>query len=261
MKKETKKLKKTSIKIFYETANTLSKMKIEDIEDVKKFYLGINDLASQITSSPVLIKKLKTSIYDDDQPLFNEVAYILGYGLAVEESNIFTEKEEIKLDLFIKETPQMKSLIVRTRIKAILYFKSLLEKRVETLEKTVSELQEIIKKVAVPSFWVTKDNNGNYFFDGKRIYIKNKDADYAIIFDIIYSLIPLGGKIEYKKILEQCKKEKLKNVNKKSILRALTGKSANLFRYVEELKQKLPFGANLFVAMHNGKEIEFCNQK
>ena len=81
------------------------------------------------------------------------------------------------------------------------------------------------------------------------------------MFDVVYSLKPLGGKVEYKKIIEQCKKRRLKNVGKKSVLRALTGKDANLFKYVKEIKQEPAYGISLFVAMQNGTEIEFNNKK
>lgn len=116
------------------------------------------------------------------------------------------------------------------------------------------------EKSIVQSFWITKNKNGIYSYDGNNVYIKSIDADYAVIFDVIYLLVPQGGKIEYDKIIEQCKKRK-KKINKKSILRALTGKDANLFRYVEGLKQEPMFNISLFVAMKNGKEIEFNNKK
>ncbi|OGK31102.1 hypothetical protein A3F29_03890 [Candidatus Roizmanbacteria bacterium RIFCSPHIGHO2_12_FULL_33_9] len=109
------------------------------------------------------------------------------------------------------------------------------------------------------SLWISKKDN-NYYFDGNRIYIKSEDAGYAIIFDVAYSLKPQGGKIEYKKIIEQCKKRKIK-ITQKSILRALTGKDANLFKYVKEIRQEPKYGISLFVAMQDGKEIEFNNKK
>lgn len=109
-------------------------------------------------------------------------------------------------------------------------------------------------------YYITKNNSGDYVFEDKTIYIKSKDADYVIIFDVAYSLRPQGGKIEYKKIIEQCKKRKL-TVDKKGILRALSGKDANLFKYVKDLKQEPKYGISLFVAMQDGKNIEFNNKK
>ncbi|HAE36410.1 MAG: hypothetical protein UR85_C0002G0033 [Candidatus Nomurabacteria bacterium GW2011_GWF2_35_66] len=123
---------------------------------------------------------------------------------------------------------------------------------------------KIIKKkeqpVSLPTLWLAKKDDGNYYYDGNRFYIKNKKTKYTIILDVIYSLKPEGGKVEYKKIIELCKKRG-KNINKKSILRALTGKDATLFRYIKEIKQKLPYDMDLFVAMQDGKEIEFNNKK
>lgn len=108
--------------------------------------------------------------------------------------------------------------------------------------------------------YITKNSNGDYLFEGNNVYIKNKSANYAVIFDVAYSLKPQGGKIEYKKIIEQCKKRK-KKIKQKSILRALTGNDANLFKYVKGLKQEPKYGISLFVAMQDGKEIEFNNKK
>ena len=102
--------------------------------------------------------------------------------------------------------------------------------------------------------------DGKYYFEGNLIYIKSKNAQYTIIFDVVYSLKPQGGKVEYKKIIEQCGKRK-KVVDKKAILRALTGKDANLFKYVKDIRQEPAFGISLFVAMQDGKEIEFNNKK
>lgn len=108
--------------------------------------------------------------------------------------------------------------------------------------------------------YITKNSSGDYLFEGNNVYIKSKGANYAVIFDVAYLLKPQGGKIEYKKIIEQCKKRK-KKITKKSILRALTGKDASLFKYVKDLKQEPKYGISLFVAMQDGKEIEFNNKK
>jgi hypothetical protein len=120
-----------------------------------------------------------------------------------------------------------------------------------TLEKSPSETIEC---------YIRKNSNGDYLFENNNVYIKNKDANYAVIFDAVYSLKEQGGKIEYKKIIELCKKRKVK-ITKKSILRALTGKDANLFKYVKGIKQEPKYGISLFVAMQDGKEIEFNNKK
>jgi hypothetical protein len=111
-----------------------------------------------------------------------------------------------------------------------------------------------------PKLYITKRDQ-NYYFENNLIYIKNKKAQYVIVFDVVYSLKPNGGKIEYEKIITQCKKRDLKNVNKKSILRALTGNDASFFKYIKDIKQEPAYNVSLFVAMQNGKEIEFNNKK
>jgi hypothetical protein len=117
-----------------------------------------------------------------------------------------------------------------------------------------------VNKINNNSLWITKNDDGNYIFEGNPVYIKSKDAQYAIIFDVAYSIKPNGGKIEYKKIIDLCKKRG-KNITPKSILKALTGKNALVFHYIKEFKQEPSFGKALFVAMQDGKEIEFNNKK
>lgn len=130
------------------------------------------------------------------------------------------------------------------------------DKLIESPGNKVKKEKEVESSI---SLWIL-NKEGNYYFDGNPIYIKSKDAQYTVIFDVAFSLRPQGGKIEYKEIIEQCKKRN-KSVNKKSILRALTGKDANLFKYVKALKQEPGYGKSLFVTMQNGKEIEFNNKK
>jgi hypothetical protein len=109
-------------------------------------------------------------------------------------------------------------------------------------------------------FWVFKDPELGYVFDGNPFYIRNKTAQYFIIFDVLYSLKPRGGKIKYQTIIDECKKRG-KKINQKSILNALTGNSADLFKYIKDIKQKPAYGVSLFVAMQDGNEIEFNNKK
>lgn len=109
-------------------------------------------------------------------------------------------------------------------------------------------------------FWIFKDPELGYVFDGNPFYIRNKTAQYFIIFDVLYSLKPRGGKIKYQTIIDECKKRG-KKINQKSILNALTGNSADLFKYIKDIKQKPTYGLSLFVAMQDGNEIEFNNKK
>lgn len=136
------------------------------------------------------------------------------------------------------------------------------------LEDFIGENNPLIKKVDKEdntknsSFWVTKNNKGNYLYDGSLVDIKNEKAQYMVIFDVIYSLKPKGGLIAYKDIINECRKRKLK-ITQKSILRALTGEgtNANFFRYIKDIKQSPSRGINLFRTKQDRKYIEFNNKK
>lgn len=111
------------------------------------------------------------------------------------------------------------------------------------------------------AYYIVKDpSTGGYFFEGNVVYIRNKKAQYIVIFDVVYSLVPNGGKFEYKTVIDICKKRKVK-IDKKSIFRALSGKDALLFKYVKEFEQEPSFGIKLFVPMQDGKHMEFNNKK
>lgn len=108
-------------------------------------------------------------------------------------------------------------------------------------------------------YWIV-NQDGKYYFNGKEILIKSPETDYFRIFEAVFSLIPTGGKITYKQITEICRARKLKGINRKRVQRALTGKHANFFRYIDEI----PFivgNRNLFTASRNGKHLEFNNKK
>ncbi len=116
------------------------------------------------------------------------------------------------------------------------------------------------KETRNPALYITKDTSG-YYFDGNPVYIKSKNAQYTVIFDATYFLNPNGGIIKYTDIIKQCKQRGKKKVSPKSILRALTGKDANLFKYIPDIKQTPAHNVDLFVPLQNGKEIEFNNGK
>ncbi|MFH1623659.1 MAG: reverse transcriptase domain-containing protein [Pseudomonadota bacterium] len=117
----------------------------------------------------------------------------------------------------------------------------------------------VLPKRTKGDVYITKER-GKYLFEGNQIHIRSSDAQYAVIFDVVISLKQNGGKIAYSDIIEGCRKRK-KRINKKAILRALTGKDANLFRYAKNLKQSPAYGINLFEPMQDGKEIAFNNKK
>lgn len=108
--------------------------------------------------------------------------------------------------------------------------------------------------------WIAKDKNGDYYFDSNKVFVKNRGADYAKIFDAVFSLIPNGGKVSYQKVIEACKTRGLET-SQKAIQRALTGKEANFFRYVTTIRQQPAYGTPLFVPATDGTEIEFNNKR
>lgn len=126
-------------------------------------------------------------------------------------------------------------------------------------KKTYSNIENNKDKKIDNNFYITKEED-DYYFEGNLLYFKNKTTIYSTVFDVIYNLKPKGGLVSYIDIITQCKKRKIK-VDKKSIQRALTGKDATLFRFIKNLKQKPRYNKSLFVAMQNGKEIEFNNKK
>jgi len=108
--------------------------------------------------------------------------------------------------------------------------------------------------------WITKDSEGNYFYEAKKVFVKSKSAKYMKIFDSVFSLIPQGGEISYDAILTECKSRRLTAVQK-SILRALTIKDASFFKYVKDVPFQPLYGIPLFVANQNGKVLTFNNKK
>ena len=110
-------------------------------------------------------------------------------------------------------------------------------------------------------YWIVKDKKtGDYLFDGTKIHITNKEADYARIFDAVFSLIPQGGEVSYPDVISQCKSSRL-TVNKSAIQRALTGEKANFFLYVPDVNQAPTHGVRLFEATRNGKKLIFNNKR
>lgn len=110
------------------------------------------------------------------------------------------------------------------------------------------------------SHWITKDKDG-YFFDNKLLIIKNPTANYFIIFDAVYHLAKNGGKVEYEKIIECCKKRNLPKTTRKKIQKALTGESADFFKHIKGVDRILSGGINLFEANPNGNFLTFNNKR
>src|SRR3989344_8454876 len=171
--------KKTSdIKPFYAIANRLLRARIKNIEDIKQFYTGVNDLASQMASNPVLITELSSPKYNDNRKLFKGITYILGYGQVIGSyKDLFTAKE-VKLDVFLKKNPRIKSEIRIIQKEARIYFNTLanrveeLEKRVEDLKKEIKEIKDIkINSSAAEEISIgpLKYKNHSIFYGEKRL--------------------------------------------------------------------------------------------
>lgn len=135
-----------------------------------------------------------------------------------------------------------------------------------TTDSILKKIKELIQVLSPDStidqeFWITKDEKGNYFFDNEPLIFKNDDTQYQVIFDIVFTLRPRGGRIKYKEIINQCNLRGKKNITQTKILRALSGKEAILFKIIKNLKQKVTFGKNLFDPIRGKGEIEFNNRK
>lgn len=128
--------KKFYIKPLYKTANHLLRMEINTIEDVINFYIGVNNLASQISLNTSLIDELNSEKYRDNPSFLNRVSYILGYGQVLEDSKKFVQSllpleglkiKEIKLYPFLAKIPQMKAAINIAQKEAHRNFKNFID--------------------------------------------------------------------------------------------------------------------------------------
>ena len=122
-------------------------MDIRTIADVKKFYIGVNELASEIAQNSILISELDSVKYGDDQKLIKAITYILGYGQVIGRCRDLFSAKEIKLNAFIKKNPRFKRGAEMVQEEATMYFHTL-AKRVEELERQNKEMkEEMVKKM------------------------------------------------------------------------------------------------------------------
>lgn len=108
--------------------------------------------------------------------------------------------------------------------------------------------------------WITKDRHGYYLYDGNIIRINNHGSQYFMVFDIVFSLKPKGGDIRYSDIINQGSTRNL-NLDSGKIQKAISGDSADLYRYVKDIPITLPNGIPLFKASSDGNFIRFNNKK
>jgi hypothetical protein len=111
------------------------------------------------------------------------------------------------------------------------------------------------------SYWIIKDDKGNYYYDGARVVIRDNSTEYMQIFNAIFSLLSQGGSVSYDNIAEQCRTQSRLKTDKKKIQRALTGKYASFFRYITDVPPQAPNRMPFFVAHKKGKMLKFNNQK
>lgn len=108
--------------------------------------------------------------------------------------------------------------------------------------------------------WISRDGPESFLYNERKVFVKNRQAQYARIFDVVFDLVPQGGGITYKKIIEQCKVHGLRTT-RRAIQKALSGKSADLYRYVKDIPARAPDGVPFFVAQKNGKTLVFNNRR
>ncbi len=135
-------------------------------------------------------------------------------------------------------------------------FEAVLPKFDEMLEEYSRYAAHTASVAPNTRLWITKDENGDCWFDGNKVYFKNIEADYVRIFIAVLSIIPNGGEVTYAVIKKQCK-----GADKRAVQRALTGEYANFFKYVPSVKRMLAYRIPLFEALHNGKGIRFNNKR
>lgn len=189
---ETKTLR---IKPFYTVANRLLRAKINTIEDVKKFYAGVNELASEIVLNSNLISELDSIKYGDDQKLIQAITHILGYGQVIGGYKDIFAAKEITLYAFLEKNPRFRNRIGIIQKEATIYFNKLIkiggEFTNEDREKLNQALQAIneIKQEIFKKPIQKKKNNLNLIFpeavQWEKVVLKLKEGgnDIEIHYD------------------------------------------------------------------------------
>lgn len=149
-------------KPFYATASKLLKLKINNIEDVKNFYVGVNSLAAEISENRVFLKKLGSLRNDDKpRPITRAVNSILGYGVVEGQSpTLFPQAKRVSLDLFSQWNRVAESEVEVVQKEATVYFNALkketdsytkeeVDKIIEGINKNWGDKLETVKKEAV----------------------------------------------------------------------------------------------------------------
>lgn len=247
---------------LYNINKILKAYLIEPVEIDKKlnrFYLQEKSKLSELLNT-----KLIPSLSIDDPDLLLAKDLIFNNG----ETRLLREQIEQAQNYLSKGLGEVEELRMGDTISTTGIEEGGLKKYLEiylTKKKLANELEThnqqsaLINRTSENRFWITKDG-GQYFFDGSPVDIRNKKADYAKIFDATFSLKPEGGEIKYTDIVTECLRRGV-IVKKSSILRALSGNSANFFHYIKDIKQAPGHGVFIFRPKQDGRALEFNNQK
>jgi len=252
------------------TADALLKMSIKTVEDIKNFYIGINNLASEISSNQDFLVESGSVKYSDNIKLREAINHVFGYGIAVRKSKFFTKQlsKEVNLNAFLKKNPQAKFEIKIIEEKAQIYFYTLAEK-VESLEKEginkdkkIKELQRVVKSIQKELsgkeredlFLITKSKDGDYYLNETsvpRLLKLKKTALYFLVLETMYLLVPEGGTIKFNDFIGRAPKkikEKLKKKNNREkcrIIRSYLTDKSNGFLRASKIRESTFKGKSL----------------
>jgi len=187
---------KKKIEPFYKIVSDLLKIKIRTIEDFKKFFIRINNLASYIAGEPYLANILKNIISNDNEKLSEDVAHILGYGEVVQESDFllkFPSKytiQKLKKRSYFYTNKKFKSKIENVKkvatgsLKGLnnsndIYFKKILQivhlsqESINAIAKAMRGAETEQKKIEI----IYKMGIGQLIINGNTIAVSGKQKD------------------------------------------------------------------------------------
>lgn len=261
---------KTTIKPFYTTASKLLKMKVNNIEDVKNFYVGVNNLAAEISSNLVFMKELSLSKYNDNLKLLDGVNHILGYGQTVGRSNLFKEKsstgaltvKKVDLSLFFRLNPLAKNEIEDIQKEATEYFKftKIEREEIDALKKQIEELQKVLQQKEDNRLITIDKSSGDYYIHtalGARFLKLRRDTLYRMAFDAVYSLKPEGGKISFTDFEGASTPE----INKRLHGKDNKGKCAYIKSLLTDPKNGFLLASDIGKGTFHGRPVIECTQK
>lgn len=144
---ETVKNKKTELHII---AKNLLKEKVQSIDGVKMFIVGVNNLAYEILENEDFQKELRDGVYADNELFLTSVNYILAYGRKAKDNAQLFPREQIKeinLNNFLKKYPDSvyESQIATEKSELLFKFLGRENETFHNLFKMVEEIHEMLK--------------------------------------------------------------------------------------------------------------------